>query len=1021
MPAISGSDKALMYSLSGVLRAGAGRSGYTSSKLFFSINGIEYGTNRAATNQYIKQDTLTIHPGLDGTPGTAEFVAKGFLPPLGSVVALRLGSTHNDSKLFAGTILNRTKVYIGTPGNPEYPCNVIDYTWGLNKRKVIGVYTNLSATTIAQAIISTYCSGYTSLNVVASLPTIDVIQFTNEEVTDALTRLAKRIGGYWYIDYNKDLHFYQTDLTISNPVALVSGLRTLINDSFSWVTDLSQVVTRVYCEGGGVNALADTPVGATLLPVDNSGGWYNAAGGTVVCGPQRLTYTGVQPGGGGSLVGPGIAPATALTVTPSAGAGIESGLHQYAQTFVTASGESIPSPLASVTMGAIAGPAVVPNAVAAGPYDSVFNDGLVRGASYTYKATYSIAALQNDYTQETAATAASANCVPVQNLNFPTHTSALYATISLVVPSTVVTWVRLWRTTGNGSTYYLLSSGAPGTGSLGGYDTTSDAFLVTQQVLPSAGAALNQATIAGVAIGPPGVTQRKIYRTVAAGSTLKLQQTIANNTALTGVTDSTADASLGATAPTTDTSALAQPKGQVIAGSTSIPVAGITPFSATGGLAIIGQGQVVSYTGTLTGGSPVTQAIIGIPASGAGSIVGTIPYNSTITAAPTLKGIPASGAGSILYAIKQGDPVNLLVQEDSTTGQTALATLIGGDGIQEDYLQDNRLGETEARARALAQLALRGNPETTLQYQSRDLNSQPGRFISTTLLPDYLSAVLSDGPVAYWRLGETSGTTADEYYGRYNAVYTGSPTLGVVPPTPVDDRNAAITLNGTTQYVSTAPLTLASPLLFGTINTPRSFEFWINKSAAPASEQTVISLCEGTPKSGWQISISTTGRVHFLCASSSFGDPVDTTGTASVCNGQWHHVVCVWTGTTAANGIAIYLDAVLDKQATAAGNQSDPVNDSLVIGATTPLTQFLSASVDEVAIFNYALSSTQVLNHYTGTGLAKSFKIQRVSISQFTPAINPLFEVEASSTKFSLEDLLRLIPQAKQGTSGQVG
>jgi hypothetical protein len=291
------------------------------------------------------------------------------------------------------------------------------------------------------------------------------------------------------------------------------------------------------------------------------------------------------------------------------------------------------------------------------------------------------------------------------------------------------------------------------------------------------------------------------------------------------------------------------------------------------------------------------------------------------------------------------------------------------------------------------------------------------------LVPDYLSTILNDGPLGYWRLGEVSGTTAAEYYGRYNAVYIGSPTLGVSAPTPVDDRNAAVTLNGSSQYVSvTATNALfASGILFGTANAPRSFEFWIKKSAAPATEQTVLSQCTGTPLGGWQISISTAGKIHFLCASVVFGNPVDTTGTASVCDGQWHYVVCAWTGTTVANGITIYIDGVLDKQATAAGNQSDPINEELIMGATTDITQWLAATIDEVAIYNYVLSTAQVGYHYTGAGISKSFKIQRVSMSQFTPAINPLFDVEASSTRFSLEDLLRLIPQTRRGNAGQLG
>lgn len=55
-------------------------------------------------------------------------------------------------------------------------------------------------------------------------------------------------------------------------------------------------------------------------------------------------------------------------------------------------------------------------------------------------------------------------------------------------------------------------------------------------------------SVSSVAVGPTGTASRKVYRTVAAGSTYKLLTTIADNVTTT-YTDNTADASLGATIP----------------------------------------------------------------------------------------------------------------------------------------------------------------------------------------------------------------------------------------------------------------------------------------------------------------------------------------------------------------------------------------------------------------------------------------------------------------------------------------
>ena len=132
-------------------------------------------------------------------------------------------------------------------------------------------------------------------------------------------------------------------------------------DDFRSTRDLSQVVTRVGVEGGGVTAFATLAPGETILPLDGDAGWYPPSG-TVKCGPQFLTYTSVQPASGGGLVGPGAAPSGAPVLALASGTGIPSGVHQYAVTFVTPTGESIAGSLASITTGLLAAPLTAPTA-----------------------------------------------------------------------------------------------------------------------------------------------------------------------------------------------------------------------------------------------------------------------------------------------------------------------------------------------------------------------------------------------------------------------------------------------------------------------------------------------------------------------------------------------------------------------------------------------------------------------------------------------------------------------------------
>lgn len=48
--------------------------------------------------------------------------------------------------------------------------------------------------------------------------------------------------------------------------------------------------------------------------------------------------------------------------------------------------------------------------------------------------------------------------------------------------------------------------------------------------------------------------------------------------------------------------------------------------------------------------------------------------------------------------------------------------------------------------------------------------------------PSYASVVLEDEPIAYWRLGDVEGATADDETGRYPGAYTGAVQLGASGP-----------------------------------------------------------------------------------------------------------------------------------------------------------------------------------------------------------------------------------------------
>jgi len=674
--------------------------------VYVSVNGIKRATGKSGTGM-IEQTSFSIQDTLNNVPNTCTFQAKGFTPVVGQEVIVTLGSAtlQNPNRLFAGTIREVNQSFVGTPDVPVYDVSCIDWTWQLSNRVVVKEYTNMTAGAIAADLMSSYApSGFTWNNIDCS-EVIDQISFdSNNKLPSALSQLAKRVGGYWYVDYNKNLYFF-TASPVPSPSPLVPGHPTLNNESFTSRRDISQWITRAYSEGGGASVATNVAAGTTTLPVDDVSQWYQGAGGTVACGHNRITYAGIAAATiGGSLVGPGASPSASPGAANAIGTGIDAGSHGYAVTFVTGAGESIPGPVRTVssyTMSAPSAPTVIVTADGTGGY--------VNAGSHDYVVTFlSSGGTETIASARTTVTVGSTDRVSLE---------------SLPLGDANCIGRRIYRTAANnpgGTLGKIFTINDNITRSFD--DTWTDADIGFAPPA-STTAIFQKINLTGIPIGGASVTQRKVYRTVAGGSTLKLLTTLADNTTTT-YPDTTADASLGATAPASDTSGLSQASGQIIAGSTTLLCAGTGWASSSGGWAVIGNGaQVISYTG-ITGSS-----LTGIPATGAGAITATISYNSTITGCPMLTGIPASGAGAIAYAIKKGEQANILVRADDLSGQAALAALIGGDGIIEDYQQDGRIAYDECVARAEARLSLQSNIAVSIRWSSRDPLTASGASI----------------------------------------------------------------------------------------------------------------------------------------------------------------------------------------------------------------------------------------------------------------------------------------------------
>lgn len=222
-------------------------------------------------------------------------------------------------------------------------------------------------------------------------------------------------------------------------------------------------------------------------------------------------------------------------------------------------------------------------------------------------------------------------------------------------------------------------------------------------------------------------------------------------------------------------------------------------------------------------------------------------------------------------------------------------------------------------------------------------------LLSPTGTGAYASAVLTDSPLGYWRLGESSGATAVDSSGRGNdGTFNGAVTLGSTGA--IADGDTSISLTSSAGYVDAG-----NPADLDISDDTLTIEAWINPSAVQTAP------IAGKSKSGqndytlWVVN----NRAHFNLYNGS-GEVYPFNGTIQMPVGQWSHVVGTYDGTTA----RIYVNGVLDSQKAFSGNISG--NDALnfEIGRRTNGGNQFRGGIDEVALYGDALSADRVLAHF---------------------------------------------------------
>ena len=210
----------------------------------------------------------------------------------------------------------------------------------------------------------------------------------------------------------------------------------------------------------------------------------------------------------------------------------------------------------------------------------------------------------------------------------------------------------------------------------------------------------------------------------------------------------------------------------------------------------------------------------------------------------------------------------------------------------------------------------------------------------------YRDIVMEDGPVSYWRFGESAGTTAADQKSANPGVYTGGITLGK-PSRIAGDADTAVGFNGSNAYVNvpdSASLDFSSAF---------SLEIWTRPTVGTGA-QTLF-----RKNGAYMLKWNGTDVIATRWSGGAFTPALQYTPSPAWTANTTYHMVTTYDGAN----LKLYMNGNLVNTVAVTGTVDNSTN-PLLIGSNGGTLEYLSGSADEAAVYNKALTPDQVKLHY---------------------------------------------------------
>lgn len=280
-----------------------------------------------------------------------------------------------------------------------------------------------------------------------------------------------------------------------------------------------------------------------------------------------------------------------------------------------------------------------------------------------------------------------------------------------------------------------------------------------------------------------------------------------------------------------------------------------------------------------------------------------------------------------------------------------------------------------------------GNISDVAFYHSHLSAEQALSHYQAATFGPYLHAAQADTPTSLWRLGESpSSAGAADQFGSNAGSYQGGVTQGQTGPIGGDTATAA-TFDGSTGTVDVAD----SPDLRFANTQALSVEAWV-KTTSAAQQEIASKMANASPYQGWELGTNS-GEPYLYLIDSWSSNAIAVTANQVINDGNWHHLVVTYDGSSKAAGVTFYIDGKAIPFTTTSDDTLTGTSVSaapLYLGSRAGSALFFNGSLADVAVYRSQLDAGQVAQHYLAsqTPSGPSDDVHTITITDIQTAAN---------------------------------